>query len=132
MSINEKRRPGARSQAAQQVQQDVLADDIFIVPDAIEDDLFDHEAWVVEVRDTILQFAATGQVFDSGDVRALGVTDAAHPHHWGQVYARLHAEGWIEPDGWRSSPRKTMRGSGVRTWRGTRKAQRARQGGEAA
>lgn len=122
MTTNDKRRPGGTIPGGARVQQDVLAD-VFIVPDEI----FDLEAWVVEVRDMILQLAATGQVFDSGDVRERGVPEAAHPHHWGQVYARLHAEGWIEPDGWRASPRKTMRGSGVRTWRGTRKAQRARR-----
>lgn len=125
MSTNSKRPQGARSQGAQAVQQDVLAD-VFIVPDS--DDTFDKAAWRAAVEHAILQLAATGQVFDSEDVRALGVPDAAHPHHWGQVYARMHAEGLIEPDGWRSSPRRSMRGSGVRTWRGTRLARSTRRG----
>lgn len=123
MSTDDKRRPGARSQAAQATQ-DVLAD-VLIVSEI--DEVFDREAWLVEVRDTILQLAATGQVFNADDVRALGVPEAEHPSQWGQAYARLRTEGWIEPVGYAPSSRRARHGGAFYLWRGTRKTQRARR-----
>ena len=86
----------------------------------------DYETWLAAVRPAFEAAAATGQPFTTYGI--------AHDHHlpeppdsahqWGRLMNLLKEEGWVRTAGWAQSDRPTTRHSGVRTWRGTRAAQR--------
>ena len=90
----------------------------------------DYETWIAAVRPAFEAAAATGKTFTTFEIAdAHQLPDPPRPQaHWGRLMTLLKDEGWIRTAGWACSDRPTAHHSGVRTWKGTRAAQR----GEAA
>jgi len=86
----------------------------------------DYETWVAEVWPKFIAAAATGRTFTCFQVvEAHQLPEPPDPaHHWGRLMTLLKEEGYIRTAGWACSDRPTTHASGVRTWRGTRAAQR--------
>lgn len=65
--------------------------------------------------------ARTGREFAADTLTdEYGVDAPDHPNRWGALFRAAHAEGVIEPVGYRPSRRPSRAGGACRTWRGTR------------
>lgn len=83
----------------------------------------DFEEWVARVRPAFERAARSGRDFAVWHIKvAEQLPNPPDPaHQWGTLAHRLHEEGLIRRAGWTT----TRDGSGVRKWRGTRRARRA-------
>ena len=87
----------------------------------------DYDEWAEKAHDVFLEAAATrsGPFTFYGVANDARLPDPPNPDkECGRFMTGLRAEGIVTRDSWTSSERPTGGHSGVRTWRGTRKAKR--------
>lgn len=95
---------------------DVVARDTLSVTDTGD------SYWSDGAAAAIRRLAASGVVFDAQDVREAVTGEPAHPAIPGTVFRAAHQAGLIVPVGWTNSRRRSVHGSAIRLWRGTRRA----------
>lgn len=84
-------------------------------------------AWAAACDAAIELMARRGVVFQAADLIAEGLVDEPdHPNRWGPRFAAAARNGVIQPAGYASSKRRTVRSSACKQWIGVQDKQLGR------